>query len=166
MPAWTWTILYRNSTQALCGIPVGFGGRRLTYHPDLPGNLSLKGVTLFSAFLSHQQFSVSLGMVMLCPGELDPAEWGCDTPRRKVPEDLPSKGAGAEDVKLTPCPMKPKYFQRRAKDRTLVRHLFPVSSVPSSGFSSLVIPALSRAQMCHINVRRPFLGQTFELCPP
>lgn len=74
----------------------------------------------FSAFLSHQKFSISYGMVMLCPGELDPGEWGCDIPWRKVPEDLSSKGAGAEDMKLTPCPMKAKYFQRRVKDRTLV----------------------------------------------
>lgn len=47
---------------------------------------------------------------MLCPGELDPGEWGCDSPWRKVPEDLLIKGADAEDVKLTSCLMKPKYF--------------------------------------------------------
>lgn len=47
---------------------------------------------------------------MLCPDELDPGEWGCDTPWRKVPGDLPSKGASAEDVKLTPCLMKQNYF--------------------------------------------------------
>lgn len=40
--------LYRNPTQALCGIPVGFGGRRLPCYPDLLGNLSLKGVTFVS----------------------------------------------------------------------------------------------------------------------
>lgn len=49
-------------------------------------------------------------MVMLSPGELDPGKGGCDTPWRKVPEDFPSKGAGAEGVKLTPYLMKPKYF--------------------------------------------------------
>lgn len=65
---------------------------------------------MFPAFPSHQQFSISYGMVMLCPGELDPGEWGCDTPWRKVPEDVPRKGAGAEGVELTPCLMKPKYF--------------------------------------------------------
>lgn len=33
-------------------IPVGFGGRRLPYYPNLLGNLSLKGVTFVSC-LSH-----------------------------------------------------------------------------------------------------------------
>lgn len=73
-----------------------------------------RDLPLFSAFPSHQQFLD--GLVMLCPvGAGSWGGWGCDSHWRKVPEDLPSEGAGAEDVKFTPCPMKPKYFQERTQ---------------------------------------------------
>lgn len=72
---------------------------------------------MFPAFPSHQQFSVSYGMVMLCPGELDPGEWGCDSPWRKVPEDLHSKGT-CEGCETHPLPDETKIFSVRKEQRT------------------------------------------------
>lgn len=84
-------------------------------------------------------------------------------PWRKVSEELPSKGADAEDLKLTPCPTKPKYFFMRKERRT--GHQCNISSQ----CQALVCHPSSLqlwVQRCHIDVSRPFLGQTYEWCSP
>ena len=94
---------------------MGFSGRRpSSYCPDLLGDLSLNWVTHL-CFLPFPTAAISFLFLM--------DWWGCvlwksgpgenramHAPWRKVSEELPSKGLDAEDLKLTPCPMKPKYF--------------------------------------------------------
>ncbi|OWK52396.1 XK-related protein 6 [Lonchura striata] len=52
----------------------------------------------FALGLNFAGFAKGVSTYSIKEGELDPGEWGCDIPWRKVPEDLPSKGAGVSSV--------------------------------------------------------------------